>query len=279
MTTRADVSRFIQDTEIPGLISWCLPWVLGLSITSLLVGAQSLISAGGVIMSGGGGEPLLWDLAKGSSYVTLAHFLRRFRQSGKLFVAKHEEKVLGEAMTYLSLSWISLAIVLMTTLAALCSGLASGFFSSVPTLKGQWAPFLMCAATGIVPGIAYIFFRRESRASYASGAFINHINPFAHRSLPRLRFLSVLAIVGGLFALTVGILDLVWQVSENHVGTLLTGLTLTILGCAIQWYRRSVRDIHRNPTPFFFERTLNRLNFLLLVSLVLFVVLFIANFF
>lgn len=279
ISQREPLTKYLQESEISGLLGWSLPWIRAIAVLTAGIGIQSFYFAISKRFGAASAESLLWDSAKGSAYLTLAFYLFRFYQTGKRFVADCDENQLSEAMTYLSVSWISLGLALVITLASLFCDLGNGFFLNASFGQSPVEVLvLLVASIGVIPAVSLFAFRREAKLPYAGGAFLSHINPFAKKSLPRLRFLSVLAIAGGLLSGTFGLVDYSFDITGEGPGAMLTGIALFALGCFLQWYRRSVRDIHRNGTPFFFERTLNRLNFVLLGACVVYGLLFIVGF-
>jgi hypothetical protein len=275
ISEQAVMSRNLEETEIPGLVGWSLPWVNALVVITLLTTAQSFYIAYQQYIGAKNPEVLPWALARGSAFLSCAFLLNQFGRAGKSFVQSQTERKLSRLLLWLSVFWVGLAGAMLATLAFHFVEVGGGFFSAVSTRE----PFFLVLCSITIPLVCASVGWAETKATYVTGSFLKCINPFAIKMLPKLRFVSVLAIAGGFLCLLLGAMDYLYDVSNFWFGLPLVGLAMGLMGGFIQWYRRAVRDICRNATPNYFERTLNRLNLFWLATSVLASIIFLGGFF
>lgn len=251
-----EISSNLNDTELSGLVSWSISWVKWSELAALVISLASAYQFIYMLIKGNWTSEVSWSFVNSVTFLTCSIFANRLIRSGKAFVTVPNDRELKELMVWLNLFWVGLGEAVLILFIYRSHKLAgSSYISELSAIA------VVFVATVIVIATAISSIRYECKAQYTKANVLMQINNFAARLLVKLRFVSLLAIIGGSLLLSYGVLDYIFNITDFWWVTSCMGLSHILLGSCIQWYRRSVRDLCRNSTPNYLERSLNRLNF------------------
>lgn len=242
--------RYALVNAIPDLLYWSIPWLIAVATTQFLFGIGSLTFLHFYKVEMEHSVP--WFAAGVAISCFSAFQLLLVRASAKRYVENESQNELSSYSTQMGSFWVTLSIWIFFIFVSQLSLLSNPFILPLPF---SWVPSTLAV------GLLVLLSRLDRRSVYSQTDFLKSIHPYAKVMLPRLRFLSVFSIAAGLVLVLFGAGDYLEGLSSFSNQVVANGMALIVLGSYVQWYRRTVRDIFRNATPVFYERTLNRLNF------------------
>ena len=269
--------QYVYQNVIPDLLNWSLPWITALSVVCLFIGGQSLAVSYQDLSLADRLHGSIWQFAKAISFFNLTVCFFRLSNAGRNYVKTEQEKELSPFVIHLNVCWTSLAIAMVATFTSSLSKMANGIYFNIDPTKSLSLIFFGIVAV-VVTALNVFAVMGERKMAYAKGEVLKNLHSLAARNLTRLRFASVFGIAGGVALLFYGAADAMYDISDYGNQGIAIGFLLAAIGGSIQFYRRTVRDVHRNAVPTFFERALNRLNFFWLLCTIFSSLLFFAAF-
>jgi hypothetical protein len=259
--------------EIEPLIHWSLPWINASAIASGVIAIQGYVFNVYLLFGQNLAESTFWNLLRSSSYVVLAIQLHVLFKRSKSFVDGESDHFLPAVKSGLEACWVGFAAIVGSTFAALVSNSVGGIFlHSNLELR---SPFTILALpiSILVPLGCLILLRPDP--SYGDN-LVKNLERFSARSLPRLLGISMVAFLGNVSLLLLWFFDKAGASSMSF--SLIVNIFIwSVFGGGLMWFRHSLRDVKRNPTPIMFERTLNRLNMFWLAATACFVLVSIVS--
>lgn len=252
--------------ELPALFNWSLPWIQGLAILSLLIGLQGFCFALiKTLQHSGVSEVLLWATVRSASFAVLSLSLFRLLHKSKRFVDSEEDRMVGQLKAYLDLFWIGLLCTILATTGEILTNLAGRLFLKAPLPASSPLGLTLLILSLSLPALLLVGMFPQTQKHYRNPNFVLTLESFASRNLPRLRFFALITILGSLCSFFLWFTDRS-EVLAIAVGVPLNALNLIFLAIGMLWFRKSLADVKRNPTPIIFERALNRLNVFWLIA-------------
>ncbi len=250
-----------RENEVPGLINFSLVWVQALAILTVMNGAAELFQIVHPLREQSA-QQAYWSFITALSLFASGFVLYRYFRWGKQYVAEESDLDLGKAMvslgTYLILVGTNSLLISLASLSELSS--VGTEIPAVYRFSLFWIfSFLFLA------GAFWKFLQWDEKTPYQTDTFTKHINFFALRNHTRVRTLALLMIISATALLLFTGIDKFFVGSNPPWSMTATAVGLLLVSFAVAWYRMAIREIRRNPSPVYFERTLERLNILWIV--------------
>lgn len=259
-----------SDEEISGLLNWSLPFAIVTTLMSLLVASLKLLEMGSQQQIPITSLLGLWQILQTVAFVLHGYQSFLFFKSAKAFVNSGEEQYLGGAMARLGNIWNAYAVILFCSL-----------MGAITLVLDKNRTIPQSAGLGVLLSFLVIMIlsmRLEKKRSFAGEKFKKELPPFASLSVRRTRSLAFLSLGVGTIFIILYVFDFFQSTPLSSVSSLLCGLGYLLMGVFMGFYWRALREIQRNPSWIYFERTLEKLNFYwLIVSVVGFPLIFISN--
>lgn len=241
--------------EIAGLVYWNIPWVQGIAALLLLIGVQHTVfhfdNAIRLTLS------LVFILAA-FNLVTL--FL-----SEKKYVNSEKEGDLALTLSALGNFWRTYAVVLIFSLGSLVNTAGKGgYFYLIPLIV---AVFLL------------VSFVKEKKRMGSVTDLTQCISSFAKGNVNQVRFVAFFSFLVGFAFLVLYLLSFFIKIAVSETTCLLWSASYIGIGTGARLYWLKVRDICRNPSVIYFERSLERLNLYWLLFGIFSIIQCVANFF
>ena len=259
-----------SDDEISGLLNWSLPFAIVTTLMSLLVASLRLLELGSKAYLPLSSLIGVWHLLQTLAFIWHGQQSFSFFKSAKAFVNSGKQQFLGEAMGRLGNIWNAYAVILFCSLmGAITLVLDKNRTISQTVSVSVLVSFLLTMILSM---------NLEKRRSFAGEKFKKELPPFALLSVRRTRSLAFLSLGVGAIFIILYIFDFFPTSPLSSVASLFCGLGYLLMGVFMGFYWRALREIQRNPSWIYFERTLEKLNFYwLVVSCVGFPLIFISN--
>lgn len=245
-----------RENEVLGLVDWRTRFVaavsflaLGQGITKVAIGIYKLWNG-----------DLSLSFVEGCGYLAVACHAFHIRKYERQYVDSENEKDLIRAMWLTGDLWTLLGFVSVIPLAALAAGI------NAPLPFDSWA--INMALAGVGAAFYGTILRRRLNRPPSNDTFVREIPNFARASVWKTRNVGIGFMVLGFVFLIPNVLT----VDDTNLASSLSGVGLMgslgyiAIGAAITFLWRRVREIHRNPSLIYFERTLERLNLFWLVA-------------
>lgn len=242
----------IRENEVQGLLAWsCLPCLIS-GGASLVLGALGLfyLSISGALIA-----PTLVTTSfavESIAFVWLGWQCLRLFHSARRYSHTEDDASLVSAMLELGSVWISLGVVFV-----------SGATPAVLHILRQMFPFALVRTPWlwfgipILGGILYYFDWRTRRISRTK-PFVHQIGQFGNSNLLKIRIVALAAILVGVLYLGLYATNrLAWGIAFPFT----EGVAAILIGASLVFVWKGVREINRNSTLIYFERTLEKLNF------------------
>ena len=265
-----------HENEVQGLIAWSvLPTQILFSLSILIflqqaaLGLSSLIRHGNILMA-------TWQLTLALAFLFLSLPVLQFSKLAKTYLISEDQGRLALALRFLGVFWSCYRLVLIFSVAPLLAFLVrnfSGLDYQQIELKNVFSVSAALIALGII-----LFLIRESKASTHKKTFTQSVEIFANRNLVKIKMLTFFSVGIGLLWIGSYIGDALINTSLDNIGVAISGGAYLIIGVALGFVWRATREIQRNPSLIYFERTVEKINFFWLVSCVGFSIIFMGNF-
>lgn len=240
--------------EIVDLVYWSIPWLLGLSILLLFIGIQHIAFHFHNVMR----------VTLSTVYIATGISLYSLFRSERKYVASNTDRDLALTMSSLGSFWKAYSLVLMFSLGSLLGN------------TGRMDLLFMIPV--VVALLLYWSFHSERKLAAIPQDLTKCISQFAMLNVKRVRFVAFFALMVGFTFLALYIMSFFIKINIPDITCLLWGISYIGIGTGAGLYWRKVRDINRNPSVIYFERSLERLNLYWLIFSVFSLVQLIANF-
>ena len=255
-------SMSTRENEIQGLLAWSLSPVRVLSLLSLLIGFQRILSISSLEQTSAFAK--LAQAMEGLTFGLVAMQSFQFSRFAKQYSLSDEDKLLSKTMVYLGGFWASYALTLIFASIPLFIQISTQYleFSFPTTISVLWWLFI----PALIVLILALMLRSENQLPFVQFPFTKHIASFAKLNLVWTRSTSFMAVSVGF--LYVGVFTTYKFINTplGSVTSAVCGFSFIFTGGALAWVWRGVREIHRNPTLIYFERTMERLNLFWLIA-------------
>jgi hypothetical protein len=266
-----------RDNEVHGLVTWSvyptrflIYLSLAISLQQLFVGILFLFYRGNTLMG-------TWHSALGIAFTFMAWQVSLFYQQSKKYVSTEENSLLAKALVHLGGFWLCYQITLLFSVAPLVAyfiRIFIGYDYQTFQLKDFFGVPALLVSLGLI-----VFLFKESRLQSVQSTLTQYVESFANRNISRTRTLTFISVGIGVLWIWAYLGDFLVNTSMDDVAVALSGAAFLLMGSAIGFVWRAVREIQRNPSLIYFERTMEKLNFFWLSTCVAFVIIFIGNFF
>ncbi|MBI1859881.1 MAG: hypothetical protein HYR96_03060 [Deltaproteobacteria bacterium] len=254
-----------RENEVLGLIYWSINFIKVVAGCTCAIGVWQIIHAF-ALFGAHNSVPPFSNLAAALGFLFLGIQTFQIFRFDKAYVVSEKDESLIHALFRLGDFWLIYAATVGASLLPV-------------------TPYLIQRATGyIVPSTILIVVYVLSAAAFITLFTINllatkrfappthpiikEVQTFARRNVDRVRLIGFFSMGVGALLVLLYSFDLLPFAPAEPVEHLMTGTAFLVVGAAITFYWRGVREIHRNPSLIYFERTLERLNlFWLLASI------------
>ena len=258
-----------RENEVLGLIYWSINFIKVVAFCSFFLGVWELVHAFALLVARSAVVPLSsLPLSLGFVFIGVETFF--IFLFDKRYVSSEEEENLIRALFRLGDLWLIFAATAAAAAAPVIPYLIHRF-------TGLGIPFgllvaLYCVlALGIV-ALFGVTFRAQQRFSPPNHPIINEVPSFARRNIDRVRLIGFFSMGVGAFLVLLYCFDALPLAPTEPLENLFIGIVFLGVGGAITFYWRGVREIHRNPSLIYFERSLERLNLFWLTASVAFLI-------
>lgn len=266
-----------RENEVYGLLAWSVFPTRVLYYLSCAVGCQQLIFS---VISFLIRENVLmgtWQMALSVTFFLMARQVSLVSRESDVYVKSENNEPLAKALNYMGGFWTSYLLTLFFSVAPLLAYLLrnllgidyQGFglksFAGIPALFIALAFFLLLS--------------RENRFFSTQKTITQYVEWFANKNLSRTRMLTFVSVGIGILWIWAYLADSLVNTSLDTAAVALSGAAYLLMGAAIGFVWRAVRDIQRNPSLIYFERTMEKINFFWLCSCLGFLIILIGNFF
>lgn len=246
-----------RDNEVQGLLAWSVVPVRLALFFSLSLGIHDLFF---LSISAAVSRPTVltvFHAAQALGFLFIAAKLATFVHFTTRYVHSEENSSLVRAMAALTGFWAFLALVIF------CEAFPIGLrIAKNAGLFSFGTSFLFWVLLPILGGGVVILLIR-SRVFSLSKSFNQQIDLFARVNLSRTRTIAISSILaGGLYLGLYATNRLTMGVDYPFV----MGVVSIVSGVSLVFVWKGVREINRNATLIYFERTLEKLNFFWLIS-------------
>lgn len=250
------VKEVAPSNEFVGLLNWSLPWARGFSIGLLALGLQSFGFALFALWTGNAEPRDFLHSISGIGSLFLGLTVYRYYQSAEKYVLSELEKDLAEPLYHLSLFMFCLPLF------ALARFLYASSFSFVLP-HAQW---IYGGASLLYAALWIVFLQKEKNAGYRNTAFLKHVNVYAALNIGKTRTVGFFVTALGSVFLWASVTGTAFHPAPVRVAAFVEGIAFALLGSTAIYFWRGVREIHRNPSPIYLERTLASLGFFWLTA-------------
>ncbi len=266
-----------HENEVHGLMAWSVfPTRLlfylscSIAIQQLIFGIISFFIRENILMG-------TWKIALAVAFFFMAWQVSLFFKQSQNYVKSDSNEPLAKALNHIGGFWVSYQLALFFSVAPLMAYLIRSFFGfdyQDFALKG----FLGIPALFI--GFSLILFLfRENKFFAVQKTLTQYVEWFANKNLSRARTLTFVSIGCGLLWVWAYLGDALINTSLDNIAVALSGAAYLLIGAAVGFVWRAIRDIQRNPSLIYFERTMEKLNFFWLSTCIGFFIILIGNFF
>jgi len=264
-----------HENEVHGLVAWSVIPTRILYYLSLLIAAQHTII--GLISSVLRKNKLMgsWQIALAVAFLFMAWQVNLFSKQSKSYVASEMSVPLDKALSYLGGFWLTYQLTLFFSVTPLVAYL----IRSVSGLDYQSLKFKNFIGLPVVFIMAVFLVRlfRNAPPAMSERTLSQSAESFANKNLSRARTLTFISIGIGILWIWAYLGDALLNTSLDTISVALSGSAYLLIGSAVGFVWRSVREIQRNPSPIYFERTMEKVNFFWLATCIGFVIILIGN--
>jgi magnesium-transporting ATPase (P-type) len=118
---------------------------------------------------------------------------------------------------------------------------------------------------------------KDSPSAMSEKTLSQSAEAFANKSLSRARTLTFISVGIGILWIWAYLGDALINTSLDTISVALSGAAYLLIGSAVGFVWRAVREIQRNPSPIYFERTMEKVNFFWLATCIGFIIILIGN--
>lgn len=265
-----------RENEVLGLVFWSVNFIRAVAIITFLSGVYQLAHVLALANAQISITPLA-GLTSALGFIFLGVQTFQIFRFDKRYTTSEQDEYLTQALFRIGDIWPLLAFIAGSCVLQVIPYLilrATRYV--IPT--GALFALYGCAAFTVI-SLVLFHLLKQRRFSPPNGPIIREIPAFARRNINRTRFIGFFCLGAGSLLSLLYSLDLLPYGPKEPVETLVTGLAFIVVGGAITFYWRAVREIHRNPSLIYFERSLERLNLFWLLAAVAFAAQFIASVF
>ncbi|NBX67626.1 MAG: hypothetical protein EBR01_01535 [Proteobacteria bacterium] len=266
-----------RENEVHGLIAWSVFPTRILFYLATAIGCQQLIFG---VISFLLRENILmgtWQTALSSAFFFMAWQVSLFSKESDVYVKSESNEPLAKALNYMGGFWSAYQLTLFFSVAPLIAYL-------VRNLVGiDYQDFILKSFLGIPALLITIIFSwtlsRANRFDLVKKTITQYVEWFANKNLSRTRGLTFISIGIGILWIWAYIGDALMNTSLDNAAVALSGAAYLLMGAAVGFVWRAVREIQRNPSLIYFERTIEKINFFWLCSCIGFLIILVGNFF
>lgn len=266
-----------RENEVHGLVAWSvfptrvLYYLSGaIGIQQLIFGLLSFFVRQNVLMG-------TWQTALATAFFFMAWQVAMFSKESCDYVKSENNEPLAKALSYVGGFWVSYQLALFFSVAPLIAYLVRTFVG-LDYQEFVLKSFVGIPALFVTFGFLLILFK-ESRFSSVQKTITQYVEWFANKNLSRTRSLTFVSVGIGILWIWAYLGDVLINTSLDNAAVALSGAAYLLMGAAVGFVWRAVRDIQRNPSLIYFERTMEKLNFFWLSSCIGFLIILIGNFF
>jgi hypothetical protein len=266
-----------RENEVHGLIAWSVIPTRILFYLSLLISLQQLAFGAVALFYHSNVLMGTWQLTLAVAFLFMSFQVSLFSKKSQQYLSSEENGFLAKALSHLGGFWISYLITLFFSVAPLVAFLIRsfiGFDYQKLTLK----TFLGVPALVVVVALSF-FLSKENRFSAVQKSLTQYVESFANRNLSRTRTLTFVSVGIGILCIWAYLGDALLNTSLDKAAVAFSGAAYLFIGAAIGFVWRAVREIQRNPSLIYFERTMEKLNFFWLSTCIGFLIILVGNFF
>src|SRR3989338_4217083 len=250
-------SMACRENEVQGLVAWSVIPIRVVAMASLLTGAGQLFF---LLVSVSLAQATVVTVARcleGMNYFVIGAELLLLLRYAKKYVDVEDDTALIRAMTFLSRFWILyVSLVVLSAVPLLLQLTRKGLGFTFVSSPLWW---------GLVPAVAVPLFVVVFRIGLSSEAkkFTDEIQPFARINLPWIRTIALATLASGVMFMYLFATNRV--IPGGGAFPFVRALSSMAIGTSLVFVWKAVREIHRNSTLIYFERTLEKMNFFWLI--------------
>ena len=265
-----------HESEVHGLMAWSVAPTRILFYLSLVIAIQqfvfgiiSLLLRKNILMGS-------WQLALSVAFIFMAWQVALFSKQSKNYVASEKGNLLDKALIHLGGFWTTYQMALWFSVAPLLLFLVRSFFG-LDYQEISFKNYLALPAV-IVTLVLILALIKDMRIPCTEKTLSQSAEAFARRNLNRSRTLTFFSIGIGLLWIWAYMGDALINTSLDKIAVAISGAAYLLIGASVGFVWRATREIQRNPSPIYFERTMEKINFFWLCACVGFVIILIGNF-
>jgi len=265
-----------HDNEVYGLIAWGVFPTRLLYFLGCAIGCQQLIFS---FLSFFIRENTLmgtWQLALSVAFFFMGWQVFLFSKESDDYIKSESNERLARALNYAGGFWIAYQLTLFFSVAPLIAYLIRNF-AGLDYQKSFLKSFVGIPAMLLALGFILFLFKEKQLFSVKK-TITQYVEWFANKNISRTRTLTFISIGIGILWIWAYMADALNNTSLDNIAVALSGAAYLLIGAAVGFVWRAVREIQRNPSLIYFERTMEKLNFFWLSSCIGFLIILVGNF-
>ncbi len=266
-----------HENEVHGLMAWSVVPTKVLYYLSLTIAFQQSVFS---VISFFLRKNLLmgsWQLALSVAFLFMAWQVSLFTKKSKDYVSSEKNTFLERALIHLGGFWLTYQITLFLSVIPLVLFLVRSIMG-LDYQNIEFKNFLGLPAFLMIGSLIGILIK-EARFQSTEKTLSQYAEAFANKNLSRARTLTFVSVGIGVLWIWAYLGDALLNTALDNAAVALSGAAFLLIGASVGFVWRAVREIQRNPSPIYFERTMEKVNFFWLASCIGFSIILIGNFF